>query len=72
MKHLKISKNFETVSLITNTKELMILAENKKGVYVRNWKRISPASIITRMQLYQVMIWIEQEIFWRIKRIDDE
>ena len=61
----KISKNYYKGDLIKNTEELIILAEQKKSIYTKNWG-IKPASVIINMSFKIVIHLLNSNLLYNI------
>jgi hypothetical protein len=67
MEGRQVTKNFKATELITNPKDIIDLAKEKKSVYVTVWKRTSPAAFLLSWQLRMIIQWVEAKRFYKIK-----
>ncbi len=54
--------------LITNPMRIKELADNHKAVYVKAWKKHSPAAWIINMNCGFICSWIKSKQFYEIKK----
>lgn len=71
-KGTKCSKNFEIDELIDEPIDIIKLANIGKSIYVKNFRRLSPAAFILSMQFRQVVAWMNANNFYTVKKIENE
>ena len=71
-KGMRCSKNFEIDELIDEPIDILKLSNKGKAIYVKNFRRLSPASFVLSMQFRQVITWMNNNNFYTVKKVKNE